>query len=107
IDVLRMVVARGYRVRPQVKVGRYQIDLVVEGLKNRLAVECDGDRWHGIDKWEEDMERQRILERAGWKFWRVRGSSFYRDRKKAMESLWFLLDEMGLEKETMENASGG
>jgi very-short-patch-repair endonuclease len=97
IDVLRMITAKGYQVRPQVQVGRYRIDLVIEGVKNRLAVECDGDRWHGIDKWEEDRERQRILERAGWTFWRVRGSKFYLDRKKAMEDLWIRLDEMGID----------
>lgn len=66
-DVLRMIIARGYQVRPQVKVGRYRIDLVVEGLTNRLAVECDGDQWHGPDRWEEDMLRQQTLERAGWR----------------------------------------
>lgn len=66
-DVLRMIIARGYQVRPQVKVGRYRIDLVVEGLTNCLAVECDGDQWHGPDRWEEDMLRQQTLERAGWR----------------------------------------
>lgn len=105
VDVLRMILAKGYQVRPQVKVGKYRIDLVVEGIKNRLAVECDGDRWHGVDKWEEDMDRQRILERAGWRFWRVRGSSFYRDRKNTMESLWSLLNELQIEKKPIEKAS--
>ncbi|HXW71177.1 MAG TPA: hypothetical protein VEK34_07050 [Methylocella sp.] len=41
----------GYHVRAQVRVGyptnhRYRIDLVVEGMQGRLAVECDGDQWH-------------------------------------------------------------
>jgi very-short-patch-repair endonuclease len=100
IDVLRMIVARGYKVRPQVQVGPNRIDFVIEGLRERLAVECDGERWHGPEKWEEDMERQYTLERAGWKFWRVRGREFYFDRVKAMESLWDTLDEMGIEKNT-------
>ena len=98
-DVFRMIVARGYKVIPQVKVGSVgkRIDLVVEGMRNRLAVECDGDAWHGLDKWEEDMERQRVLERVGWTFWRVRGSQFYLDREKAMSSLWEKLKKMGIE----------
>ncbi|WP_163970451.1 AAA domain-containing protein [Oceanobacillus halotolerans] len=98
-DVFRMIVARGYHVIPQVRVGTLgkRIDLVVEGMRNRLAVECDGDKWHGLDKWEEDMERQRILERVGWTFWRVRGSQFYMDREKAMAPLWEKLEEMGIE----------
>jgi hypothetical protein len=40
------------------------------------------------------MDRQRTLERVGWTFWRVRGSDFYRDRNKALESLWQKLEEM-------------
>lgn len=100
-DVYRLIIARGYTVRPQVRVGTptkgYRIDLVIEGLRSRLAVECDGDKWHGIEKWEEDRARQMILERAGWKFWRIRGSAFYRNPGKVMEPLWRLLDEMGIE----------
>lgn len=103
-EVYRLITARGYAVRPQVKVGTpgqgYRIDLVVEGLRARLAVECDGDKWHGIDKWEEDRQRQMDLERAGWKFWRVRASTFYRNHQKAMEPLWHLLDGMGIEPAT-------
>jgi len=98
-DVYRIICAHGYRVIPQVKVGSVgkRIDMVIEGMRSRLAIECDGDKWHGIDKWEEDMERQRILERVGWTFWRVRGSSFYRNTEKAMSSLWSNLNEMGIE----------
>ncbi|MDQ0338765.1 very-short-patch-repair endonuclease/MinD-like ATPase involved in chromosome partitioning or flagellar assembly [Caldalkalibacillus uzonensis] len=98
-DVFRLISARGYRVVPQFKVGTAgkRIDLVVEGMRNRLAVECDGDRWHGLEQWEADMERQRVLERVGWTFWRVRGSDFYLDPEKAMEPLWKKLAEMGIE----------
>jgi very-short-patch-repair endonuclease len=98
-DVFKLISARGYSVRPQVKVGRYnkRIDMVVEGMRNRLAVECDGDTWHGPDRWEQDMERQRLLERIGWVFWRVMASTFYRNPEKAMQSLWVQLDEMGIE----------
>jgi superfamily I DNA and/or RNA helicase/very-short-patch-repair endonuclease len=93
-DVLRMILARGYKVTPQVKAGHKRIDFVIDGLTDRLAVECDGDKFHPIEKWEEDMDRQRTLERVGWKFWRVRGSEFYRDREKAMKSLWSRLEEL-------------
>jgi very-short-patch-repair endonuclease len=97
-DVFRIISARGFRVIPQVRLGTLgkKIDLVIEGMRNRLAVECDGDQWHGAEKWEEDIERQRILERVGWTFWRVRGSQFYWDREKAMKSLWLKLEEMGI-----------
>jgi very-short-patch-repair endonuclease len=93
-DVYEMIVARGYKAIPQFKFAGYRIDIVVEGIKTRLAVECDGDNWHGPDQYEADQIRQRILERAGWRFWRIRGSSFYRDPSGAMEPLWQILEEM-------------
>lgn len=98
LDVLRMIIARGYKVTPQVKVGQYRIDFVIDGMRDRLAIECDGEKWHGPEKFEEDMMRQESLERAGWKFWRIRGREFYFDRVKAMESLWERLEEMGIEE---------
>jgi very-short-patch-repair endonuclease len=106
-DVYRLIAARGYRIIPQVKVGSVgkRIDLVVEGMRNRLAVECDGDRWHGLDKWEDDMERQGILERVGWTFWRVRGSTFYRDPERSMEPLWERLKEMDIQPQIIEKES--
>lgn len=101
-EVLRMIVAKGYKVRPQVKVGKYRIDLVIEGLRDRLAVEVDGERWHGPERWEEDMERQYSLERVGWKFWRIRGRQFYYNKTKSLEPLWERLEEMKIEKEFLQ-----
>ncbi|MGH7207459.1 MAG: hypothetical protein ACREI2_14765, partial [Nitrospiraceae bacterium] len=65
--------------------------LVVQGMNGQIAVECDGDRWHGPERYEEDMTRQRMLERCGRKFWRVRGSAFYLDPDGALEDLWTTL----------------
>lgn len=96
IDVFQQIIKHGYRVIPQFKVADYKIDLVVEGAKSRLAIECDGDEWHGLEQYEQDQWRQRILERAGWIFWRIRGSAFYRDHDQALESLWQRLDEIGI-----------
>lgn len=100
-DVLRRIVARGYqRVRSQVHVGaqsnRYRIDLVVDGPMSRLAVECDGDAWHGENRWHADRERQEILERAGWTFERIRGSAYYRDPDDALRPLWARLEALGI-----------
>lgn len=96
---------RGYRVTPQVRVGQYRIDLVVEGhLDARLAVECDGDKYHGVDKWVYDMQRQRVLERAGWTFWRCFASAFYRRRKEILEDLVKTLDELGIAPISPEDA---
>lgn len=47
-EVFGRLMAAGYRTRPQVKVGAYRIDMVVEGADDRrLAIELDGDDFHG------------------------------------------------------------
>ena len=64
-EVFDELVARGYRVSPQVRAGGFRIDLVVEGIDDRrLAIECDGDRYHGPERWLDDLRRQRVLERT-------------------------------------------
>lgn len=93
-DVYDLITARGYRVIPQFEVAGYSIDFVIESEQKRLAVECDGDHWHSSsEQRERDMRRQRVLERCGWSFWRVRGSEFYFDPQRALESLWKTLEE--------------
>ena len=95
-DVVRRIQARGYRMRVQHRVGRFRIDIVIEGVGKRLAVECDGEAFHTPDQWEQDNQRQEILERLDWKFVRIRGGAFYRDPEKALEPLWARLDELGI-----------
>jgi len=96
-DVYRQIVARGYLVKTQFKVGHYRIDLVVEGKRSRLAVELDGDAYHGPDRAEDDQRRQMSLERLGWTFHRIRGSAYYRDPDSALSGLWDRLECLGIE----------
>ena len=95
--VLQRLVAAGYRVRTQYPVGAYRIDLVVEGRKRRLAVECDGERWHTHEQLQRDIERQAILERLGWIFVRIRGSLFFRDPDAAMAPVFEKLNHLDIE----------
>lgn len=91
------ITVKGYRVIPQYEVAGYRIDLVVVGEKTKLAVECDGDYWHtSPEDQERDFQRERILQRAGWTFWRILGSIYYFNRTSALESLWNKLDDMGI-----------
>jgi very-short-patch-repair endonuclease len=87
-DIYDWLNASGYRAMPQVRVGAYRIDLVVEGPDDtRLAIECDGDKYQGPEQWVEDMRRQRALERTGWVFWRCFATSFLRRREAVLEDL--------------------
>lgn len=100
VDVALDIAGRGYKVIPQLEVAergsRARIDLVVEGGMGRLAVECDGDFWHGPEQYDEDVARQRKLERAGWRFHRIRGSEYYANRERVLGHLWESLSEVGI-----------
>lgn len=96
-DVYDELTSRGYRVTPQVPVGAFRIDMVVEGDNDsRLAIECDGDRYHGPDVWASDMRRQRILERAGWRFWRCFASTYTLRKGEVLQDLLDTLEAMGI-----------
>ncbi len=96
VDVALVLLRRNFIVLPQYEVAGKRIDLVVEGGQARLAVECDGDRWHGADRFEADMQRQRKLERCGWEFFRVSEAAFYSNEEDALIALWQMLEERAI-----------
>lgn len=100
VEVYNEIINNNYNVIPQYEVanGQYRIDLVVV-LPNgsKIAIECDGDKWHSAEQFQYDTLRQKVLERVGWQFFRVRGYEFYTNRVKALESLWKLLESMSKE----------
>jgi len=96
VDVYNDIVTKGYSVIPQYEVakGKYRIDLVAifhDGTK--LAIECDGDKWHGADRYQDDLMRQKVLERCGWQFFRIRGGEYYSNRVKALAPLWEIFEK--------------
>ncbi|WP_433703440.1 AAA domain-containing protein [Prescottella equi] len=94
--VYNRIVDRGYTVHAQYPALGYNIDLVIIGAKGKLAVECDGDFWHGPDAYAADLARQRELERCGWEFFRIRESIFYADMASTLKKLWKTLDELDI-----------
>jgi hypothetical protein len=71
--------------------------MVVSGPNGEVALECDGDRFHGIDQIGDDMRRQAILERAGWRFIRIRGTRFFRDPDTTMAWVFDELRRLSVE----------
>lgn len=94
--VYNRIVERGFIVEPQFEVNGRRIDLVVVGATTRLAIECDGDAWHGPEQFEHDVARQRELERCGWTFFRIRESQWYTDPASTLGALWEKLDELDI-----------
>ena len=94
VDVYNDIVSKKLSVIPQYEVakGRYRIDMVTllpDGTK--IAIECDGDKWHGAEQHQNDIMRQKVLERCGWQFFRVRGYEYYTNREKALEPFWNMI----------------
>jgi very-short-patch-repair endonuclease len=98
--VAQRIIDRGYRLRAEVRVGQYRIDFVIDGDADSLAVECDGERWHTLDTHRDDVARQMLLERIGWKFFRVRGGEYFRDPERALAPLWRRLEDLGIRPPT-------
>lgn len=87
-DIYYSLKAKGIELIPQLKVGKYRIDFVIEnedGIK--IAIECDGDKYHGIEQLEDDIKRQTVLERCGWKFIRIRASVYYYNKEESINKL--------------------
>jgi very-short-patch-repair endonuclease len=83
-DVAAALRGKELRVLHQYPACGFRIDLVAERQRDkaRVAVECDGERYHvdehGMLK-VEDLERQAILERAGWRVVRIPYRKWIRD----------------------------
>ena len=96
-QVLTHLIAAGYTsVVPQYRVGAYRLDFAFRSGDLRVAIECDGDQFHGADKLDDDLARQETLERLGWKFIRIRGSEFYRNQMRTMSFVTSALTELGV-----------
>lgn len=78
---IRKGLKRDYQIRNQVESCGFKLDFVLSNSRTgkQLAIECDGpthfeneiDEEYGIYV-ENDEERQRVLESAGWTFYRVK-----------------------------------
>lgn len=87
-DFLR---SEGFSVDTQVGCSGFRIDL---GLKRPdssdyvLAVECDGAAYHSArNARDRDRLRQEILERMGWKFYRVWSTDWFRNKNIEQQRL--------------------
>jgi len=94
--VIEVLLAAGFNVKPQVEVGRYRIDMVVSDGPRQVALECDGDRYHPAEQIPDDLARQAVLERAGWRFIRIRGTRFFRDPESTMREVIDQLGQLGV-----------
>lgn len=91
IEVCEFLRANGYSVDTQVGCSSFKIDLAVKRPNSSdylLAVECDGASYHSSKTARDrDRLRQEILERMGWKFYRVWSTDWFRNNTAEKEKL--------------------
>lgn len=92
LEVYDYLQSKGFSVDTQVGCSGFRIDL---GLKRPnssdyvLAIECDGATYHSSQNARDrDRLRQEILERMGWKFYRIWSTDWFRN--KSVEQLRLL-----------------
>lgn len=92
LEVCDFLRSKGFSVDTQVGCSGFRIDL---GLKLPdssdyvLAIECDGATYHSSkNARDRDRLRQEILERMGWKFYRIWSTDWFRN--KSVEQLRLL-----------------
>ncbi len=88
-DVYERLTQKGFKLYPQYKACGYRIDLALFIGSLRIGIECDG--WQHYDKFGElnvdDIERQKILERAGWIILRIPSTRYWKDPNGYIERL--------------------
>lgn len=108
LEVATALLKRGFKVEQQYEVGAYRIDMVLSSRGRKAALECDGERYHSTDaQIRDDMERQTVLERNGWRFIRLRGSEYFRNKEAALERVVRDLKALGIEPETEGDVASG
>lgn len=82
--VLQVLEAHGYQGVPQMGVCGYRIDIAVRHPAKSgvflCGIECDGATYHSARSVRErDRLRQEILEKYGWKLYRVWSTDWFRN----------------------------
>ena len=84
LEVCEFLRSKGFSVDTQVGCSGFRIDLglkLPESSDYVLAIECDGATYHSSkNARDRDRLRQEILERMGWKFYRIWSTDWFRNK---------------------------
>ena len=88
-DVYSRLKEKGFNPIPQYPSCGFYIDLALFINDKKIGIECDG--WQHYDRNLnlniDDIERQEILERAGWKIFRIPSTIYKKDPEGFLEDL--------------------
>ncbi len=93
-DIYEVLTQKGYKVKKRVGRSAFPIDLAVIDHRNSnqeefiLGIVCDGTIYNRFDTVRDcDRLRIQILERLGWKIYRVWSIEWFHDRNNQIELL--------------------
>ena len=82
-EIKDFLCSKGYKVDSRIGCSEFKVDIGLkasEGEDYVLAIECDGDTYHTSDNARDrDRLQKEILEKMGWKFYRVWSTAWIRN----------------------------
>ncbi len=98
-DVYHALKDRGCTLRTQVGCSGYRIDLAVVDKNHSgqflLGIECDGASYHSSPTARDrDRLRQQVLERLGWKIYRIWSTDWFRNKPHQVELVVKKIEEL-------------
>ncbi len=91
MEVCEFLRENGFSVDTQVGCSSFKIDLALKTPNSSdylLAIECDGAAYHSSrSARDRDRLRQEVLERMGWKFYRIWSTDWFRNKRVEKERL--------------------
>lgn len=90
-EVGEFLKANGFDVDTRVGCSDFKIDIAVKNPETggySLAVECDGENYHKYKTARDrDRLRREILEKAGWKYYRIWSADWFKNKRVEKEKL--------------------
>lgn len=101
----------GLSVKTQVGCSGYRIDMAIRNRKNPgefiLGIECDGASYHSsATARDRDRLRQQVLEKLGWKIYRIWSTDWFKNPQKELDKLLKFIEHMEVKKELMQEKEG-
>jgi len=99
VFVAQAIRNKGFEVVAQVGVANYFIDLAIIDPNKLgtylLGIECDGATYHSSKAARDrDRYRQEVLERLGWKIYRIWSTDWFKNSDKEIEKLLRYINEI-------------
>ncbi len=91
-SVYKALTDKGYSVEKHVGCSNYKIDLAIRDKNNTnkflLGIECDGTSYNACATVRDrDRLRQEVLERLGWKMYRIWSTAWFKNPTEQLEKL--------------------